>query len=227
MKLIVTIAALCVLAAASASFADVTYADSSGSNIVLTGNYGSTLIGATQTDVNIGGAPDGVYVRFTGDGTMGGGSGSGTFTLAVNFPNSPQADIGLILFTGHVSSGVTVTVTQVDFFSSAATLNQATITVNNPLMFVSAASQLNAQNTLSTGNSGAYTTQANFLFSDIVRVQLTFSVTGYTAGKTFEFDAIANPEPGTIALFGLGAAGLGGIAWRRRRARQASRAATT
>jgi hypothetical protein len=35
--------------------------------------------------------------------------------------------------------------------------------------------------------------------------------------------AASTPEPGTIALFALGAAGLGGLAWRRRKARIAAK----
>jgi PEP-CTERM motif-containing protein len=43
------------------------------------------------------------------------------------------------------------------------------------------------------------------------------------AGDRLAIDAIANPEPGTLALFALGVAGLGGAAWRRRRAQRAQR----
>ena len=37
--------------------------------------------------------------------------------------------------------------------------------------------------------------------------------------ELFELDAISNPEPGTLALFALGAMGLGGVVVRRRRRR--------
>ena len=45
---------------------------------------------------------------------------------------------------------------------------------------------------------------------------LTFRVTTSASGDVFVFDAVSNPEPGTMALFGLGALGLGGLVWRRR-----------
>ncbi len=53
---------------------------------------------------------------------------------------------------------------------------------------------------------------------DTVRaVQLQFIFSG--PGTQFGIDAVVNPEPATLALFGFGAAGLGGaIAVRRRRA---------
>ncbi len=41
---------------------------------------------------------------------------------------------------------------------------------------------------------------------------------GTTTGRTLSVTFVVNPEPGTIALFGLGIAGLGGFALRRRRA---------
>lgn len=221
------VAAASLLTAASATYADVTYADTSNpfSSPAFGGdpNIGSTSISGNPSTANVGGPPDGVYLRFTGDGFFGGGTGNGSFTMAVDFFNQGNTDIGLIFFTGHASTGVAVTVTQVDFFSSALTNNQATISVSDSLTFITAASQSYVPNLLSTANVAGYSTQSNFSFNDIVRVQFTFSVTGYTSGATFEFDAIANPEPGTIALFGLGAAGLGGFAWRRRKARLAAR----
>jgi hypothetical protein len=56
---------------------------------------------------------------------------------------------------------------------------------------------------------------------------LTFTITnagrGDGGGGQFQFDAITNPEPGAFALFGLGAMGLGGYAWRRRKLRLAAK----
>ncbi len=49
---------------------------------------------------------------------------------------------------------------------------------------------------------------------DVVRI--TFSFTG--VGTSFGINAVANPEPGTLALFGVGALGLVGLVRRRRRA---------
>jgi hypothetical protein len=51
---------------------------------------------------------------------------------------------------------------------------------------------------------------------DSVRVTFVFN-TG-TAADRLQIDMIANPEPGTIALFGLGALGLGAMVRRRRNA---------
>ena len=57
-----------------------------------------------------------------------------------------------------------------------------------------------------------------FDFTNITSVQITWSLDSTVSGAHFRLDAVANPEPGTIALFGLGALGLAGLV-RRRRAR--------
>ena len=55
--------------------------------------------------------------------------------------------------------------------------------------------------------------------NDVETVSLTFVMIG--PGTSFGINAVANPEPGTIALFGLGALGLVGLVRRRRKAKLA------
>ena len=47
------------------------------------------------------------------------------------------------------------------------------------------------------------------LCDEVTNVQLTFVFSG--PGTSFGINAVANPEPGTIALFGLGLVGLFGL----------------
>lgn len=58
----------------------------------------------------------------------------------------------------------------------------------------------------------------------VTSLQLVFVDTpGGSGNNNFNIDRISNPEPGTLALFGLGALGLGGFAMRRRKARKAQK----
>lgn len=72
---------------------------------------------------------------------------------------------------------------------------------------------------------GANTLTGNFSFAaGWDRVQFTFIVNGGVNASTadiIEIDAISNPEPGTLALFGLGVLALGGVVQRRRKRRAA------
>ncbi|MCG3136106.1 MAG: hypothetical protein HMLKMBBP_03930 [Planctomycetes bacterium] len=69
-------------------------------------------------------------------------------------------------------------------------------------------------------NSNTVTTLTINFVNNYVPV---FPGTGVTG--PLEWDRISNPEPGTMALFGLGALGLGGMAWRRRKSAKAKAAA--
>lgn len=66
------------------------------------------------------------------------------------------------------------------------------------------------------------TVDLGFDFTDVVGLRVTFQLDnpGTTNRATIKIDAIANPEPGTLALFGLGVLGLGGAIARRRRRRR-------
>ncbi len=66
-------------------------------------------------------------------------------------------------------------------------------------------------------------TIAGFDPGTVTSLQIVFVDTpGGSGNVQFQVDRISNPEPGTLALFGLGALGLGGFAMRRRKARKAA-----
>jgi hypothetical protein len=189
---------------------------------------------------------DGNYMRLTSDGNFGQGTGNGVLMLAFDFFNQGSSNISQIVYTGHASEGVTAAITQIDFFSSAATNNMASVSWDENLTFITSPSEMCVANRLRTDGNYLYYndkwnfmdgvsmfyTQPNFSFNDIVRVQYTFSITGFTAGKFFELDAVSNtndpvpiaekfapvsiffpqttsvPEPATVLLFGCGLMGL-------------------
>ncbi|MCE9635976.1 MAG: PEP-CTERM sorting domain-containing protein [Planctomycetes bacterium] len=59
-------------------------------------------------------------------------------------------------------------------------------------------------------------------FSNYTTASFTFSA---SAGSSVQFDAVANPEPGTLSLFGVGAVALGIWVRRKRRSAMAEAAA--
>jgi hypothetical protein len=154
------------------------------------------------------GAPDGRYVRFTGDGTFGGGTGNGSFTMAFDFfaqgtPISPTG-FPLIVYTGHASEGVRVVITQTELFSSSLTNNQASYSQADTLSFITSPSVTYVPNRLTTDGQysysdgvmyfspSEYTVLPNFAWNDVVGVRFTFAVTGYTSGQFFELDTVSN-----------------------------------
>ena len=211
-----------------------------------TANFGSvpdSYDNITGTYLPTGG-PDGQYLRFTGDGAMGAGTGYGSFTMAFDFfanglGLSFPTGVPLVMYTGRASQGVSVAITQADFFSAAGTNNQASISLSDVLSFNPSPGMDYVPNRLGTngyyafdqqGNAhfvpGEYSSrQSNFADNDIVRIQFTFAVSGYTSGSYFEFDTVSTttdpvpmptppgtpvPEPATMLLLCLGLVGLTG-----------------
>jgi hypothetical protein len=252
---LVVFAAMFSIVSMSHGYDQRIYADTTNSysSPAFTGNIGTATKPANfgsvpdLWDVNTGtflptGGPDGKYLRFTSNGSFGGSTGNGSFTMAFDFfaqNLSFPAGVPLLMYTGYASDGVSVAITQADFFSSAGTSNQASISLYDILSFNPSPGMNYVPNRLSTdgfyafdqqGNAhftpGQYTTQPNFAYNDIVRVQFTFSVVGYTDGKFFEFDTVSTttdpvpiptppgtpvPEPATMLLLGFGLAGLAGV----------------
>jgi hypothetical protein len=125
----------------------------------------------------------------------------------------------------------------VDYFSDAGGVNQIgteSFTINTGSLFstgINPGQPFNA--VVNAGNGPLPPTQLG-----LVVIPLSLPSAPY-ANFTFYLDNLGtgtgtsgvlidnvfiSPEPGTMALFGLGALGLGGLAWRRRRAKLASKA---
>lgn len=199
------LAGVVVALAAAPALADIEYPTSINSFTGLVGFGSNGLVGNLQ-------AVDGAYLEApTTVGVIPAGT---TFTLVLNLPVAWGNDLDLhINFGRFPSSDGSATGTQVwsiatggifytDSNGNTATYNGAAF---NPTPFGGVAI-LAPQFTIGAFNASLIST---------LTIQYT-SVTANTTGP-FQFDKISNPEPGTMALFGLGALGLGGMAWRRRK----------
>jgi len=152
---------------------------------------------------NLAGAPDGNSASITGIDANGANNDVFTLTLAL----APgQTNGTLVIFTGSTGwNGLSLDVVNVAWTGGAAPGSQS----------------------FSTGVFSMNTASTTYVISGLTwSIDFTGVVVQFqdTQGnnKLATFDAIAvvqAPEPGTAALFGLGAACLGAAAWRRRRRR--------
>ena len=201
-KSVAVAVALVLCAGASSAFADFQYAS---------GAAETQLQGATATSGVIGnttGQPDGVTVTYTADG------GGDVVILRFDFTGARQAP-GL-LFYGITDGGSGVTITSLAWSTDAA-LDGAdpTSTTFTDANVPNASSTFELQSGTVDFNNGGFISGTSY-----TSVFVTFTL---PAAATLTIDAVSNPEPGTMALFALGAAGLGGFAWKRRKTRIAAR----
>jgi hypothetical protein len=116
-------------------------------------------------------------------------------------------------------SNITVTVTQLQFSDGSVTVSSGTISQTITITANNTLTQVTINEDLST-----YSNYSSLNLSGVNSVIIDFSLsTSQGNNKQFQLDAVgfasAVPEPATIGLFALGAAGLAG-AVRRRRARK-------
>src|SRR6188768_50582 len=178
---------------------------------------GGTFTDAASTPANITGAPDNTYLVLTHT------SGNLLATWTINAALSQGlTDIGAT-FTFYkdpasnmgVSNMAQIVLTDSNGNTATLSTNLSMSTGTGPYSISTVFSAYTLNNV-----SGTFTA------ANVNAVSFTFAV-GATGSKTFGLDAvdvIDTPEPSTIALFGLGLAGLGGGLLRRRRARRAAAA---
>lgn len=211
-------AAFVLLGAAAPAFADIAFPQPT--TAVWTDVTGGLGLGAnfvfSPTGPNSLGASDGAKegVQFNNAVT------AMTFTALLSFNGvSPVGNPTIVLHRVFVSDATEFQLTGAqwqDGGGGTATLSLAPIALTNSSYFLTGSE-----------NEANYSTAGGFSFSNFNSLLLTFTYTpnGGSNPHTLLLDAVSNPEPGTMALFGLGALGLGGVAWRRRRAAKAKKAA--
>jgi len=199
---------------------------------------GVTTVDGGMPGFQVGGTPtgaggelsavDGVYL---GLGAAVVGPLSGTFTTTSRFAGSEFASGGGFsthVWTGSIgdSTGTlapTWTVTQIQY-SYGDGAQSATFGAGQGFAGVSMAANSHQILVRDGTFRGSAAVTGGFDFTQVDTLTLTwayaFPDAGFSHFSWMDIDAIAavsNPEPGTMALFGLGALGLGGLAWRRRR----------
>lgn len=137
-----------------------------------------------------------------------GGIDNATYAPTVGGPLNPY---NMVIQLGSITVAplATLQLTQIGF-----TQADGTFAAYSPNIFLTSAGNANRRLyiTIPTGVGGVDLVDR----TTVQAVSLQFSFTG-GAGTSFAVDALVNPEPGTIALFGLGLLGLVGVARRRRR----------
>lgn len=228
---------MCVVGALGApAFADISFADTAVFNQFDASPPPSATFGGSQTNV---GADDGVHYGI--ELTVGGTANPWNFHIVASWTTGvdrPSASSAVFLFLNTVILGSNLVweVVGARWYDSATPANFATlntVSAGSPFAITAAMAGTNPRLTGSESTAN-WTTAGAFAFGTTIydTLDLTLRIRDTTGGATLDpggstlgFDAIANPEPGTMALFGLGALGLGGFAWRRRLAAKKAKAA--
>ena len=204
MSLIRTLATAAVLMMAStAAQAAIVY----GSGATTTAISGVNVLGGN--DGNMNGAPDGANQSFRNQtaGT------TGTLTIGWSFASAPDS-IGWVIYSQGSIARVNVTgITLTD--GGALTVSSA----NTQALTATSGTGLKVNELSNFDARSDYTGAAGFNYGNITNISISFSFVnaGAQNNARIQIDAIANPEPTTLALFGLGALGLVGLVRRRRR----------
>lgn len=209
MKSTLAVAAGLVLSMSATSFADLVYASSITDNRFAISNLDNVTFGSPTLNNGLG-PPDGVLILETATG----GGGFHALDLIVGFTYTSGGAVG----PGVTIYGISTT--------GSVTLDFMTWGTDNTVGNGDDSGTYSINQTLGAGPVDLFVTgplnsfDTAFASTNYTYVYFHFSMGD---GAVLTVDAFSNPEPGTIALFALGAAGLGGFAVKRRRARLAAR----
>jgi hypothetical protein len=209
MRFVGSLAAALLFVLAGTSLADLAYASTAAAGGV-TGTATITNAG------NAAGVQNLTLATITRGATIP-STGTLTFTFAkANFAKGTNVD--LVVYTGQYLNTTPPSLTAIVYTSSGG----GTATYTGAAITMGASPTGNHKTIPVTTAQASYTIVGSFNWNAITNLSLTFSLgSGGGATGTFTVDAISNPEPGAIALFGVGAAGLAGLIVRRRRGRGA------
>ena len=236
----ITLAGMVLAALAASANADVIYANTgnpvgnSGSNsgALGTATFSGNSIPGNTGDLDTDDSTNGLTLNMS---AVDGGQSDYRFEWfwytdgSSNDVANGAGDIKLLFFIGNIGSNITaVNITDIVFIDNNNNSITASLTLGTPLDLT--ANGANNFVVLDL-NPGSFTTAGGFdtNFLSYTKTYIDLDITGsgaFTGGANdvFQIDAIAaTPEPGSLALFGLGLCGIGVVVRRRKRKRAAAR----
>jgi len=212
MRKTLALAAVAVLAFTGSAFADLVAATNVQDTLTGSGTFTDNAVPNTAAAGTINGV-------FAFDKSLTGvGAVPGTLVVDVTYPvNGSKGETTVFIFTGTgTTGGGVITVSSVAFYTAAGGFGQRATTSS----FVGSNAIAAGANILRPTGFALVGGYAGVQSYDTVRITFNFTA----VGNRLNVDMVSNPEPGTIALFAFGAAGLGGFAWRRRKAQLVAKA---
>ena len=192
-----------------------------GSN--ATSSFSSPIVSTSGADTDMNGAPNGTAAGFRNNTQQ---SGAVTFTVSWDVAGA-ESNIDWRLFVlGRTTARVSVT--GITLLDDTAGTQLSAVSTNSMVVNtgpVSGTTVTMFDLTQFQSQSDYGTVQNGFNWTNIQRLIITFTLdnpVGTGARTPINIDAVSNPEPTTLALFGLGLLGLGAVTRRRRRGARAA-----
>jgi hypothetical protein len=208
------LAALVVTAAASAAQADLVKANWA----IVSGTSTEAVTNITPFNETRFQAVDGLF----GIDAFGAGPSNGQYVIDFFYNDTvfsplpggnPNGQVETDIFCGAAQSNVTVN--SIVYFNQGAGIAAGsasdTALIGSPVTLVAGRNRF---------IPGGFLLVNNFDIGTYNAVRVTFVFPNGTVADRLQIDMVSNPEPGTIALFAMGALGLGGFAWRRKNAKK-------
>lgn len=216
MSIRASLTAVAVLALAGSAFADLAFVTNTASAFGTTD--GADQVGLTNGTANVLNAVDASFVTNTLNTDP--NANGGGFSVHTSITGTGGNDDWVLWIQNNVVGTVFLTQILITDAGGNTATTPGSYTVNLTGVSPGTGNWINFRlPALPRTGAGAYNySSANFNFNTMATVDFVFSFAA--VGDTLALNAISNPEPGTMALFALGAAGLGGFAWRRRNARK-------
>lgn len=180
-----------------------------------TSSFSSPIINPVGADSDMNGPPDGTASRFRNQQT---GTGQQTFTVSWDVTGA-EGNIKWRLFVlGRTDQRVSVSGIQLTDDAGLTATSTNSMVINTGPVSSSTVTMFDLTQFHQQSNYGSV--QSGFDWQNVEGLLITFTLdnpSGTNVRTTINIDAVSNPEPGTIALFGLGLLGLGAAVRRRRR----------